>query len=73
MRARLFLIGCALPVGCQPAPRSASYFKANHDEARRVAGACKAGRTRGAECDNAEAGVADAQIDADMQVFRRGF
>lgn len=70
-RAALLLL--ALLAACSPQPRSRSYFVAHQDEAARVVAACKRGETRGAECDNAEAGVLAAQADAQMKMFHRSF
>jgi uncharacterized lipoprotein YmbA len=73
MIGRAVIMAVLLLAGCAPEPRSASYFKAHHQEAAKVAAACQVGRSQGAECLNAEAGVNDARLDAEMAKFRKGF
>ena len=59
--------------GCQPEPRSASYFEAHPDEARRVVERCRQGTHRGSECDHAQAGLAALQADKRMELFKKSF
>ncbi|MCC7266872.1 MAG: EexN family lipoprotein [Caulobacteraceae bacterium] len=68
--ALMVLAGLA---ACSPEPRSASFFKANPEEAAKVAEACRVGAHRGQECANAEAGVASAERAKRMEAYRRGF
>lgn len=72
MRRGLLILVISL-AACSPEPRGRSYFIAHQAEAARVVAACKRGATRGAECDNAEAGVVAAQADKDMQFFKKSF
>lgn len=72
MTRGLLILAISL-TACAPQPRSRSYFIAHPAEAARVVAACKSGTTRGAECDNAEAGVVAAQTDKDIQFFKRSF
>jgi len=58
---------------CQAEPRSASYFQAHPDDARRVVDACRQGAHRGAECDHAKAGQAATQADKRMELFKKSF
>jgi hypothetical protein len=70
---RLAILVMASLVGCAPEPRSASYFVAHRAEAARVVSACKTGATRGAECQNAEAGVLADEAEAQKTFFKRSF
>ena len=74
MSVRMVLIAtaCAL-AGCTPPPRSAGYFQAHTGEAAKLVSACAAGTARGAECLNAQAGVAAAARDARMATLRKSF
>jgi hypothetical protein len=69
----LLVFSVALLPGCAPQPRSASYFQAHASEAAGVLRACAAGATRGAECLNAQAGVAATARDARMATYRKSF
>lgn len=68
--AAIALVGLA---GCSPEPRSASFFKANPEEAAKVAEACRVGAHRGQECVNAQAGVAATERAKRMDAYRKGF
>lgn len=70
--ASLAAMGIAV-ASCAPQPRSAAYFKAHHDEAAQVFKACKTGARRGEECQDAEAGVMDADAQARMKLYRKSF
>lgn len=59
--------------GCQPAPRSVSYFDANPSERAAVAAGCREGSHRGAECKNAQASTEKAAKLKTMNDYRRGF
>lgn len=68
------LLALALAVSsCQAEPRSASYFEAHPDEARRVVDACREGAHRGVECDHAKTGLAAIQADKRMEIFKKSF
>ena len=58
---------------CNPPPRAVSYFKAHPDEAATVIADCGTGAHRGAECDNAQAAVAQTQSDARLQLYKKSF
>jgi hypothetical protein len=68
--AAVALLGLA---ACSPGPRSASYFEAHRDEAAKVAADCQTGSHRGAECVNAQAGVAATKREERMNAYRKGF
>jgi hypothetical protein len=71
--SRLAILPLALLVACQPEPRSAGYFQAHPEEARRVMQDCRAGAHRGGECDTAQAGLAAYQADKRLEVFKKSF
>jgi hypothetical protein len=68
----LLLIGLTL-AGCQAEPRSASYFEAHPGEAKAVVDGCQTGAHRGRECETARAGLAAAQAEKRMQLFKKSF
>ncbi len=70
-RASLVLL--MAPAGGAPQARSASYVHAHLDEAAKVLVDCEAGSHRGAECGNADAGIAQAQIDPRLSLYRMSF
>lgn len=72
MTRALLIIVLAL-AGCQPAPRSVSYFETHSDEAARIVAACRTGAHRGRECESAQAGLAASQAKARQALFRQGF
>lgn len=59
MRKALLLLPLIVAAaGCQEqAPRSVEYFAAHEAEAKAVVADCSTGAVRGAECDNATAGL----------------
>lgn len=59
--------------GCQAEPRSASYFEAHPDDAKRVVEACRQGTHRGAECEHARAGLAAVQAEKRLELFKKSF
>lgn len=67
------LIFVAVLASCSPPPRSTEYFIANPVEAERVVAACRKDLHRGAECDNAPAGVAAARSAARMKIYRQTY
>ena len=67
------LVVASLLAGCQPQARDAEHFKVHQAEAARVVANCRAGRHRGRECETAQAGVAAADAERRMKLFRRGF
>jgi hypothetical protein len=70
---RIFLVLAGLLAGCQPQPRSADYFGAHPTEAARVIADCRTGRHRGEECRTAQAGLAAADADRRLKLFRKSF
>jgi hypothetical protein len=76
MRAQKSLLVVSLAVvlaGCQPAPRSVSYFDANPSERAGVMARCRTGDHRGTECKNAQASTERATKLKTMNDYRRGF
>jgi len=71
--ARIAPLVMAALAACAPQPRSASYFAGHLAEAKRVLAACREGRVRGAECQNAEAGPLAAADAARLKMYRQGF
>lgn len=59
--------------GCQPEPRSVSYFDANPPERDAVTAGCREGSHRGTECKNAQASTEKAAKLKTMNDYRRGF
>lgn len=53
--------------------RSDSYVHVHLDEAAKVLVDCEAGSHRGAECGNADGGIAQAQIAARLSLYGRSF
>lgn len=67
-KAFLLLPILAAATGCQQeAPRSVEYFAAHEAEARTLVADCETGAARGAECDNATAGLRRAASAKAMQ------
>jgi hypothetical protein len=74
VRLSMFVLPLAFNLtACSAAPRSASYFQAHPQDAKAVAAACQAGAARGAECPNAQDGIAAAARDARMAAYRKSF
>lgn len=58
MRPLSIIAVCAILSGCsESAPRSATYFEANPDEARQIVNGCKDGSIRSEECAAADIAV----------------
>jgi hypothetical protein len=72
-RIPALILGLAGLTACTPAPRSASYFEAHAAEAQTVIAACKAGQTRGEECQTALAGASAAAGRTRLELYRKGF
>ena len=68
----LVVAGSALGA-CQREARSASYFEAHPGEIAGVLAACKAGSTRGGECDNAALADARRQASDRMNLYKKSF
>lgn len=73
MSWRNILLAGLVLAGCQADPRSASYFEAHPGEAQEVVDRCLASAHRGRECETAQAGLAAAQADRRMQLFKKSF
>lgn len=74
MSPRLTLAAALVVIAaCSPEPRSAAYFEAHAEEAERVVAACRTGAHRGAECVNAQAGLAAIARKARMDAYREAF
>jgi hypothetical protein len=73
MKRLAILAALAALIGCSPAPRAASYFRAHPNEAGRVVAGCAAGAHRGAECDNAKAAQAQTQSDTRLSLYKHSF
>ncbi|MBI1198618.1 MAG: EexN family lipoprotein [Phenylobacterium sp.] len=67
-----WLLAVALALAaCRPEPRSAAFFEAHPEVARRVADACRGGARRDAECQPAEAGLAARQAADRLALFKK--
>jgi hypothetical protein len=66
-------VASSVLAGCQPAPRSVSYFDANPSERSTVLSNCQTGSHRGTECKNAQASTEKASKLKTMNDYRRGF
>jgi hypothetical protein len=69
---RLLILGMILS-GCQPNPRSPSYFEGHPEEAQRIIRACTTGAQRGNECDTATAGLAAHRTKQRQDLFKKSF
>lgn len=69
---RFFVTALCL-AGCQAEPRSASYFEAHPEDARRVVTACKDGTHRGLECESARSGLAAIEAEERLKLFKKNF
>jgi hypothetical protein len=58
---------------CSAPPRSASYFEAHPADAQAVLAGCRAGQTRGQECQTALAGASATANKARLELYRKGF
>lgn len=72
MRCAVILTILSL-AACQKEPRSIAYFEGHPEEAQRVVDACWTGAHRGAECENAQGGLAKVQADRRLELFKKGF
>ena len=70
---RAAVIAALALADCSAPPRSASFFRAHPEEARRMAAACAAGAARGPECDNAVAAEAQTRSDARLTLYKKSF
>jgi hypothetical protein len=59
--------------GCEPAPRSQSYFAGHADVRAGVLAGCATGARRGGECVTAQAAEAAAKAQARQDYYRKGF
>lgn len=53
--------GLSAPIPTMTEPPGTQYFAAHLDEARQVVEQCEAGSARGAECENAETAIVEAE------------
>lgn len=70
--ALTFIVSAGL-ASCSPEPRSVTFFASHLGVAREIVANCRAGTSRGGECENAQAGLASAARDARMREFRKAF